>query len=177
MQPNEHSPSGDAIEYSAIAADKDLTTASPACRAARRIDVTSTATGTWLTVEFEKNPGVFRGLKVVAPWHLEAQIRTIKASANGAVAQSGAGPVVTITGTPLMPGSGLITITLGGARGVATFNWSFGGQSGVGVATAATVALGTTGLTANFPVGTYVLNETYAWSSTATNVDRLTASF
>lgn len=79
--------------------------------------------------------------------------------------QSGAGPAVTFTGDPDGAYSTVrVKITLGGIRGTAQFDWSLDGGStweDTGVVTAATVALGATGLTANFATGTYVLNETY----------------
>lgn len=79
--------------------------------------------------------------------------------------QSGAGPAVTFTGDPDGAYSTVrVKITLGGIRGTAQFDWSLDGGStweATGVATAATAALGATGLTANFAAGTYVLNETY----------------
>lgn len=89
-----------------------------------------------------------------------------------AVVQSGAGPVVTITGEPVEDGDGLITISVtDGARGTAVFDWSYGSEDDTGVLTAATVVLGTTGLTANFAVGNYVAAETYSWTGDDTDPD------
>lgn len=84
--------------------------------------------------------------------------------------QSGAGPAVTFTGVPDGAYDVRVKITLGGIRGTAQFDWSLDGGStweATGVATAATVVLGTTGLTANFAAGTYVLNETYDITTSA----------
>lgn len=78
--------------------------------------------------------------------------------------QSGNGPTVTFTGDPNSAYNVRIKITLGGISGTAQFDWSITGGStwaASGVVTAASVALGVTGLTANFSTGTYVLNETY----------------
>lgn len=87
------------------------------------------------------------------------------AGSTSAVVQSGAGPEVTITGTPAFDGDGTITITAtDGARGTAEFDWEYGVESDTGVLTAATVVLGTTGLTANFAVGDYVAAEEYTWT-------------
>lgn len=87
----------------------------------------------------------------------------------GAVTQSGAGPAVTLTGTPNDDYDLRIEVDLAGALATATFRWSIdGGATWVleDVVTAATVALTNgstivTGLTANFAAGTYVLGETY----------------
>jgi len=86
---------------------------------------------------------------------------------NSAVFQSDGGPTVTITGQPAAAYRGVIKITTPGARGVALFEWSTdnGATWTTGVTTAASVVLGATGLTANFAVGTYVLNEYYSWTS------------
>jgi len=73
-------------------------------------------------------------------------------------------PTVTLSGTPTVVGTLVIAVTTGGARGTAKFRWSMdGGVSWVQnqVTTAASVALGTTGLTANFAVGTYVNDNVY----------------
>lgn len=181
-EPNESSPFGDALEYSSFASDIDLTRASSACRAARHLHVLDVSGGTWLSLVLEGVPELVRHLKVTAGWALETQVRKILATGNGAVTKSAGGPAVTITGTPAKGGSGIITITKAGARGTAEFSWSYTTgpdqvESGSTVLTAATVVLGTTGLTANFPVGTYELGETYVWSSTATNVSRVAVMF
>lgn len=91
---------------------------------------------------------------------------------NTAVVQSGAGPALTITGTPTVGVRGLIYIITGGARGTATYAYSFDGgltweedSLNTPITTAATDVLGTSGLTANFPVGTYVASEKYQWIS------------
>jgi hypothetical protein len=87
--------------------------------------------------------------------------------ANTAVTQVGSGPVVTRTGVTLGEYQFVIEITTGGAVGTAVFRWST--DNGVtwtsGVTTAATVVLGTTGNTANFAAGTYVIATTYSWLS------------
>jgi hypothetical protein len=87
------------------------------------------------------------------------------AATMGAVTQSGAGPAVTLTGTPAGDYQLVIQIDLGGTRGTATFKWSTDDGAtwtAEDVLTAASVVLGSTGLTANFATGTYVLNETYS---------------
>lgn len=89
-------------------------------------------------------------------------------SVTSTVTQTGLGPAVTLTGQASEDLAGRIEITLGGALGTAEFRWSKDGGAtwfASGILTAATVALGTTGLTANFPAGTYVLATTYDWTS------------
>lgn len=95
---------------------------------------------------------------------------TIAFDQNTDVVRTGTGPPtgVTITGTPTADIDGQIKITTGGTVGTALFSWyTDGGTTPVatGVATAADVVLGTTGLTAHFAAGTYVLNDTYDWNS------------
>jgi hypothetical protein len=84
---------------------------------------------------------------------------------NSAVTQTGPGPTVTIAGTPEGIYDAIIEITTGGSVGTAVFRWSVdGGQSWTSnVLTAASVVLGTTGLTANFSAGTYEIGTTYEW--------------
>ena len=74
-------------------------------------------------------------------------------------------PVVSLTGAlgPSVLGV-RIEITLGGSRGTATFRWSIdSGASwgGVGVLTNTSVALGSSGLSAVFAVGTYATDNVY----------------
>lgn len=73
-------------------------------------------------------------------------------------------PTVGLTGTvsEAMPKI-IISISTAGARGTAKFDWSKdGGTSWTrGVTTAATAALGSTGLTATFAVGTYSTDNSY----------------
>ncbi len=90
------------------------------------------------------------------------------AGSSSAVTQSGAGPTVTLSGAPYDQGEGIAEIMLGGARGTATFRYTLdGGDTYSDVyATAATYVL-PNGVTLNFPVGTYVLAETYSWTDTA----------
>lgn len=98
----------------------------------------------------------------------EGKFRSDSDDTDGSVSdveQTGAGPAVTITGTPATDGDGLITVTAtAGARGTARFNWSYGAENASNVLTAATVVLGTTGLTAHFATGTYVEAEEYSWT-------------
>jgi hypothetical protein len=89
------------------------------------------------------------------------------APATSTVSQTGSGPAITITGTPAGYYDLLIHITLGGIVGTATFKWSLDGGASytTGVVTASTVILGTTGLTAHFAAGTYVLDEVYSFNT------------
>lgn len=74
-------------------------------------------------------------------------------------------PAASFSGTPALTTYFFrVAITTGGARGAALFKWSI--DDGVtwvalGVTTAATVALGATGITVTFPVGTYATNNVY----------------
>lgn len=72
-------------------------------------------------------------------------------------------PTVSLSGTPAGYYDLRIEITTGGTVGVAVFRWSKdGGASWTStVTTAATVALGTTGLTAAFSAGTYATDHVY----------------
>jgi len=86
------------------------------------------------------------------------------------VTHAGTGPAVTLSGTPDAARDFLLLIGLGGARGVATFCWSRNGgasweATNVLVPVSGAYALGTTGLTAAFPEGTYVQWETYLWAT------------
>jgi len=74
-------------------------------------------------------------------------------------------PPVTLTGTPSgVTGGVVLEITTGGARGTAVFKWS--ADNGVtfttGVTTAASVVLGSSGMTANFAAGPYSTDNVYS---------------
>lgn len=87
----------------------------------------------------------------------------------GPVVATGTTPQnVSLTGTPLSPNTILITIASTGARGTATFNVSVNGTPSGPFTTAATYSLGATGLTINFPSGTYTDGDEYS-SSTLSN--------
>ena len=80
-------------------------------------------------------------------------------------------PIITITGTPAATYNITIMILTLGIRGSATFQWSTNqGTTWTGpVATGASVALGATGLTANFASGAYTANTvacspSFGWS-------------
>lgn len=85
---------------------------------------------------------------------------------------------MTLTGTPLDDGKGIVRFVLGGARAVATFKYSLdnGNTWSNEIVTAATYAIPGSGLTLNFATGTYVADDEYTWTSTApgytlTNLD------
>jgi hypothetical protein len=149
----------------------DFTCATPPC--------TSASTGFSVSNGRDLTPSVAAGANATTGTHKVAwptfspgggtvvyqrQFRTSKTGAYTAV-QTGSGPAVTITGTSTTVGNGLVTITTAGARGTAQFSWSYGAASGTNVLTAATVALGATGLTVNFPsTANYALGTTYTWT-------------
>jgi hypothetical protein len=76
---------------------------------------------------------------------------------------SGSPPVVGTTGTVAVAGTYEIKITTGGNRGTAEFSYRVnGGAWSTPALTAATVVLGSTGLTATFATGSaYTLNHVY----------------
>lgn len=82
---------------------------------------------------------------------------------------SGSPPSVTISGNYTSVYTGIVKITLGGSRGTATFKYSLNGGStwSADITTAASYAIGTTGLTLTFGTGTYVLNDQYTWYTVA----------
>lgn len=100
--------------------------------------------------------------------HNSVQVVTLSAVA---LTPSAAGPAITITGSPNDRYSIKVEITLGGARGVARYRYTLDNfDSNYATPTYSqeriTPAGGTfvipgTALTLNFPVGTYVLGETY----------------
>lgn len=86
-------------------------------------------------------------------------------------------PDIALTGQPVLGSMQFkITILAGGDLGIATFAWSSDNGAtwlpdtpaallagaGTGVTTSATYVLGTTGVTANFPIGTYSADNVYA---------------
>lgn len=127
------------------------------------------------------SPEIVTRVKVVAASPLPGQVTAYAATATGpisstatlgTVTQSGSGPAVTLSGTPTESVLGRVEILTGGARGVATFRYTTDGENYIGaLTTAATYALGTTGVTLNFAVGTYVANENYQWTSTPATTD------
>lgn len=87
-----------------------------------------------------------------------------------ATPSTGGQPLVKIAGTPAADYDGLIVVETTGPRGTATFSWSVNGGAtwgGTLVPTAASVALGTTGLVAEFDPGTYTATITYVWPMVA----------
>lgn len=83
----------------------------------------------------------------------------------GAVTSAGTSPpVVTLTGSPNSCFLFIIKISVGGALGTAKFDWSSdrGGTYTTDITTVSSIVLGSTGVTANFSVGTYSTNNEYA---------------
>ena len=81
-------------------------------------------------------------------------------------------PAMTLSGTPAAPYDFNIQITTGGARGTAVFKWSSDGGTTFTtlVTTAATTVLGSTGITANWPVGTYNVDNVYSLTNSVITV-------
>ena len=93
-----------------------------------------------------------------------ARVKPVLGFRNTAVTATGTTPpTVTLTGSPASGYSFNIQITTGGSVGTAVFKWSSNGglTFTTGVATAATVLLGITGVTANFAAGTYATDNVY----------------
>ncbi len=93
------------------------------------------------------------------------------AGAAGSVTASGGGPTVSLAGTPNDDYQGKIRVRLGGALGVGKFDYTLdNGKTFSEVQTipsGGTFAIPNTGITVTFAAGTYVLNETYSWTSVA----------
>jgi hypothetical protein len=97
------------------------------------------------------------------------------AAANSAVTQTGGGPAVTIAGTATMRTKARIEIMGGGALGVGTFRFSLDHHAPTEInptwsATRTIPGGGTylipnTGITATFPAGTYVVGDTYDFTT------------
>jgi hypothetical protein len=87
------------------------------------------------------------------------------------VTKTGTSPTCTVSGVPVDIYNFKIKISLGGTDGVGTFDWSKdGGQSWVETgktipAGGGAYALGATGASFVFVVGTYVLNDTYVFTA------------
>jgi hypothetical protein len=92
---------------------------------------------------------------------------------NTAIVQGGAGPTCTVTGQPADGLRGLVKIMAGGARGVATYGYSFDGgltweedSENTPIVTSASDGLGASGLTFNFGTGSnYTFGDSYSWVS------------
>jgi hypothetical protein len=93
---------------------------------------------------------------------------TATAGSNSSVTASGAGPTVTLTGTPLDDHQAIVLIVTGGAVATATFKYSLDGGDTYSevIATAATYLIPESGTTVNFAAGTYVAADTYSWTGT-----------
>lgn len=91
-------------------------------------------------------------------------------SALSSVTQSGAGPLITLSGTPTEFFNAIVRVRLGGALGVARFDYSLDGGETYGsiriVPAGGTFAVPDAGFTITFPSGTYVLDETYTFTCT-----------
>lgn len=91
----------------------------------------------------------------------------------GYLTQTGTGPALTPTGTPVYDRSYVLEVLTGGARGTATFRVSYDGGATWPIAsatTAASYAVTDDGLTIGMASGTYVQGERYAWTGAASVV-------
>lgn len=91
------------------------------------------------------------------------------AGASTAVNKTGAGPDISLGGTPTNFFDALVTIVAGGAEGVGTFKYTLdGGQTESEVITipsGLTYLIPSTGITITFTSGTFVADDTYDWTS------------
>lgn len=94
---------------------------------------------------------------------------------NGSITKSGAGPTITVSGSPKAAYQMRIEITNAGVLGTSQFRWSIDNGSNWIESTVPTPVSGTyplktttfdTGITATFPAGSYVNAETYSWTAT-----------
>lgn len=92
------------------------------------------------------------------------------AGAAGAITKSGSGPTVTVAGAAFDSYNVKVLITKGGILGAGKCNISLdGGQNYLGeivIPGGGTYAIPGTNLTLTFPAGTYVLDETYTFTTT-----------
>lgn len=95
---------------------------------------------------------------------------TSVAGSNSSVTASGGGPTVSLAGTPNDAYIGQIRIRSAGALGVATFDYTLdNGETWSEIQTVpsgGSYAIPNTGITVTFDSGSYVLGETYSWTST-----------
>lgn len=97
---------------------------------------------------------------------------TISITRNTAVTRAGgvAGPAISVAGTEDTTTAFVVTIASGGVLGAGTFSITGNGASiATGVTLAASYAVPNTSIVITFPAGTYVLNETYSWSTAGNN--------
>lgn len=90
---------------------------------------------------------------------------------SGSVTASGGGPVVTLSNEPYDTYDAVITIVAGGILGTGTFSYTLDGgttESGVIIIPGGggVYDIPNTNIEVTFSAGTYVINETYSWSST-----------
>lgn len=98
------------------------------------------------------------------------KVPTTVVAVTSAVVKSGAGPTITLAGTALISTVAWIEIMAGGILGAGRFRYTLdNGESYSPVLTipsGGTYLLPSTGITATFTSGTYVLGETYAFTTT-----------
>lgn len=128
----------------------------------------------------DKNPGDFHSLRYgVGKKGVNGTVYAIilasklpdTAASHGTVVQSGAGPAITLSGDAANNTDYVLTISTGGANGTAEFGLT---ANGIAVASAVTVPttpftydIPSTDITITFADDTWVLSETYTWTSYA----------
>jgi hypothetical protein len=140
----------------------DFTCSSPPC--------TSADTGWTVSNARDVTPGVTErvGWPSFTPNNdgvfFQRQYRTSMYKQTLTAVRNGAGPTLTISGTPTSLAPGLITITTGGTRAATRFSWTYGASSGTNVSAGASVPIGTTGMNVAFPNSNTTAGTTYTWS-------------
>jgi hypothetical protein len=117
-----------------------------------------------------KEPGFFEAAERRVRSMMESRLRKRYAVPFGASAPAlvgvGSPPPASLSGTPRVGSIQLaLRIAVAGDVGTSTFDWSSDGgltYPQTGIATAASVALGATGLVVSFPAGAYALGQSYA---------------
>ncbi len=104
----------------------------------------------------------------------DLQVYKFQATGIGPVTQVGASPAVTFTGTPAANADIIVEITTTGILNVGAYRYSLDGgstySSPATLPTDGTDVLGASGITANFPAGTYTDNDTYSLHVGVTDV-------
>lgn len=136
------------------------------------------ATQKKLTDTYGEGPGVEAASHILATGGgpvLVVRTSTTQAASNGAVTQSGGGPLITLSGDAVIDANCRVEILSGGALGTATFRYSLDTFSGdeasdrtysgsIVVPAGGTYAIPTLGVTITFPAGTYVADEFYTFT-------------
>lgn len=100
-------------------------------------------------------------------WEFVHLVGTPQPQNSGVSKTNVSGPVITLSGTPLGFYDVIIQITTTGTQTSAVLKYSLDGGANytTGVAAAATVLLGSTGITLHLPAGTYTMGDQYTFNT------------